>query len=133
MNPLFKIDMVFSQNIWLTTFDGILMRSLLLHILAIFSKINDFIICFIAKKVGLDEFSSAFLTFSRNSANSAFSFWLYISGRKRRIYGNFLFFNQFQIFLTIFNIWYYIDFRDLECIPLRDLYDKTKQFSGFLY
>ena len=44
------------------------------HILASFWVLNDFIINFIAKNVNLDAFSPAELNFSKNSANTIFSF-----------------------------------------------------------
>ena len=44
---------------------------------------------FCAKEVTLVTFSSPELAFSRNSADSAFSFWLYSSERKCRIHVRF--------------------------------------------
>ena len=46
-------------------------------------------------------------SFFRDSANSAFWFWLYNSEKKYRSRGNFSFLSQFQQFL------HYIDFRNL--------------------
>ena len=62
------------------------------HILERISKLHDFTINFFAKEVALVTFSCPELKFSRNSADSAFSFWLDSSERKRRkreISGNF--------------------------------------------
>ena len=53
------------------------------HISASFPKLNDFKIRFFVKEVALVTFSCPELTFSRNFANFAFSFWLYSSERKR--------------------------------------------------
>ena len=66
-------------------------KSLFPHILGHFSTINDFVIDLIAKKAELDTFFHPALTFSRNSTDSAFSFWLYSLKWKRRIRGNFKF------------------------------------------
>ena len=50
-----------------------LRKALFSHILATFSKLNNFTINFFPKEVALVTFFSPELTFSRNSADSAFS------------------------------------------------------------
>ena len=66
-----------------------LRKCLFALILASYSKLNDFTINFFAKEIALITFYSPELTFSRNSADSAFSFRLYSSEQKRGIGGNF--------------------------------------------
>ena len=65
------------------------MKALFHHILARFSKLNNFTINSFPKEVAVVTFFSPELTFSKNSANSAFLFSFYSSERKRTIRGNF--------------------------------------------
>ena len=52
-------------------------KALFPHILVSFSKLNYITIYFFSNEVALVTFFSPQMTFSRNSADSAFLFWLY--------------------------------------------------------
>ena len=91
----------FSQN--KTVFRNLvrcLRKGLLSIISASFSKLNDFIINFVAKEVALDTFVCPESTFSRNITNLVFSFSLWSSKGKRGICGNFYFFSHLWRFLS---------------------------------
>ena len=90
-------------------------------------KLNKFTINFFPKEVGLVSFFSLEMTFSRNSADSAFSFWLYSPERKLGIHGNFKIFNKIKMFSSNLKVWYHTDLRELKWIPLRCF--STKQHS----
>ena len=95
-----------------------LRKSLLPHILRSFWNLNDFVINFFAKPLGL--FTFPWLAFSRNSANF-FLFSLNSAEWKRGIRGNVLIFSKSQIFLSNWKIRHYTDF-----ITFR--VDSTKMF-----
>ena len=63
-------------------------------------------------------------SFSRDSANSSFSFWLHNPERRRRIRKNSKSFTQFQK-----KIWHYTDSRNLESIPLRYFLPQQHSFQ----
>ena len=77
-----------------------------------FFKVNCLRNQFFSTKVVLVTFSSPEMTFSRNSDDSTFSFWLYSLERKRAICGNFSLCYQFPRFLSNCKIWHYTDFRN---------------------
>ena len=60
-----------------------------------------------------------------NSADSAFSFWLYSSEWKSGIHGNFQIYNQLRKFLSNWKICHNTNFGGLEWIPLRCFSFKT--------
>ena len=90
-----------------------LRKSLLPHILASFTKLNDFISSFCCK-VSHSEHVFLFLCWivlSRIYVNSVFSVCIYSSKGKSWIHGKFWIFSHFETFLSRLNVWYYIYIR----------------------
>ena len=100
-----------------------LRKSLLPHILRSFWNLNDFVINFFAKPLGL--FTFPWLAFSRNSA-IFFLFSLNSVEWKRGIRGNVWIFSKSQIFLSNWKMRHYTDFLTFRVDSTKIFFCKNK-------